>query len=154
MKSKSVAAGAATLTLGRTAARLSRALDVALAAVDLSQSQYRVLMFLADGDVAASTLAEKLAITRPSVTTVVDGLVVRGLVERSPDPQDRRKVDHAITDEGRRTLSDADEAVDEMLRKLSSVLAAEDRDAAFRGLEQWGAAMDTVRQRFREESQR
>ena len=30
-------------------------------------------------------LADKLAVSRPSVTGVVDGLVARGLVQRDPD---------------------------------------------------------------------
>jgi DNA-binding MarR family transcriptional regulator len=46
------------------------------------------------------------------VTTVADGLVARGLVERLNDTQDRRRVNHALTDAGRELLHHADEVID------------------------------------------
>src|SRR5262249_10526085 len=60
---------------GRIVARLARQIEVALAKVDLTLSQYRVLIHLCEGREAASGLADKLAVSRPSITGVVDGLV-------------------------------------------------------------------------------
>ncbi len=91
---------------GRTAARLARQVELALAEVDLSLPQYRILIHLDEGKVAASTLADKIAVSRPSVTAVVDGLVTRGLVERHHDPGDRRRVGHDLTAEGRQLLEE------------------------------------------------
>src|SRR5256885_1920127 len=107
---------------GRIAARLARHLDVALGEVDLSLSQYRMLMYLEEGAEMASALAAKLAITRPSVTQIVDGLVARGLVERRANDQDRRRVGHAITDQGRAVLARADETVGERLMAIADHL--------------------------------
>ena len=70
--------------LGRVVARLARQVELALATVDLTLPQYRVLILLGEGKEAASALADKLAVSRPSVTGVVDGLVARGLVQREP----------------------------------------------------------------------
>ena len=67
---------------GRVAARLARQVELGLASVDLTLSQYRILILLVEGKEAASSLADKLAVSRPSVTAVVDGLVQRGAVER------------------------------------------------------------------------
>jgi DNA-binding MarR family transcriptional regulator len=50
------------------------------------------------------------------VTTVVDGLVARGLVERVNDTEDRRRVNHALTSQGRKVLHHADEVVESGLR--------------------------------------
>ena len=97
-----------------------------LAQVELSLSQYRTLMFLDDGSAAASALADHLAVSRPSVTAVVDGLVGRGLVERKHDDEgDRRRVDHRLTEQGRRVLCQADDAVEARLREIAGHLSGE-----------------------------
>ncbi|MHB1444541.1 MAG: MarR family winged helix-turn-helix transcriptional regulator [Acidimicrobiales bacterium] len=131
---------------GRVAARLARQVDVGLAEVDLSLPQYRILMFLAEGAVAASALADNLAVSRPSVTAVVDGLVSRGLVERRHDEGDRRRVGHTLTPEGRRVLGQADAAVDTRLSEIANFLPSEeDATVAFEGLDCWRRALDTFR---------
>src|SRR5258708_4244378 len=88
----------------RILARLARHLEIALAVVDVTPAQYRVLVHLEEGPEGASSLASGVAVTRPSVTAVVDGLVARGLVERQLDPTDRRRVGHTLTRRGRATL--------------------------------------------------
>ena len=136
----------ALLLPGRVAARLARQVDVGLAQVDLSLPQYRILMFLAEGAVAASALADNLAVSRPSVTAVVDGLVSRGLVERRHDEGDRRRVGHTLTSEGRRVLEQADAAVDARLAEISRFLTDEqDAAMAFEGLARWRTALDAFR---------
>ena len=112
----------------RVLARLSRIVEHALAEDDdLTLSQYRLLAFLSQGDWAASALADRLDVSRPSVTGLVDGLVKRGLVERRPGVDDRRRVDHVLTDDGKRVLRAADERADAAIR---SVFADLDRDVA------------------------
>ncbi|HVA44270.1 MAG TPA: MarR family transcriptional regulator [Acidimicrobiales bacterium] len=136
----------ALLLPGRVAARLARQVDVGLAQVDLSLPQYRILMFLAEGAVAASALADNLAVSRPSVTAVVDGLVARGLVERRHDEGDRRRVGHTLTAEGRRVLDQADAAVDARLAEIARFLTNEqDAATAFEGLARWCSALDAFR---------
>jgi long-chain acyl-CoA synthetase len=119
--------------------------EVALVDVDLSLPQYRVLAFLAEGSAAASALAGKLAVSRPSVTALVDGLVARGLVERRADPSDRRRVDHVLTVAGRRVLDRGDRAVDERLRWVASHLTDDDAERAVAGLRLWAEALDLAR---------
>lgn len=128
------------------AARLARQVDVGLAEAELSLPQYRILMFLAEGSVAASALADSLAVSRPSVTAVVDGLVARGLVQRKHDECDRRRVGHALTEEGCRVLAQADAAVNARLCEIAGFLTEPGQDAAaFEGLERWQDALDAFR---------
>jgi long-chain acyl-CoA synthetase len=131
---------------GRVAARLARQVEVGLAKLDLSLPQYRILMFLDEGAVVASKLADHLAVSRPTVTAVVDGLVARQLVERHHDDGDRRRVGHTLTPEGRHLLETADRSVDVRLREIAAQLP-DDRDAekAFRGLDRWRRALDSYR---------
>jgi long-chain acyl-CoA synthetase len=125
---------------GPVIARLARQLELALDSVDLSLSQYRVLSFLAEGGEAASALADKLAVSRPSVTGVVDGLVARGLVQRAEDPADRRRVKHDLTPAGRALIAAADGEVE---RRLTDILAhrPERSTAALTGLAAWRDAL-------------
>ena len=110
-----------TVSPARVLARLSRLVDNAIGD-DLSLSQYRLLAFLSQGDRAASALAEWLNVSRPSITGLVDGLVKRGLVERRPAIDDRRRIDHVLTAAGATALHDADARADERLRELLATL--------------------------------
>lgn len=108
---------------GRTIARLARQVELAIAVVDLTVSQYRVLATLDGGCEAASKLAEKLAVSRPSVTGVVDGLVARGFVERSQGDGDRRRVQVDLTPAGRLALASADAAIEQRLDRIDELIA-------------------------------
>ena len=107
---------------GHTIARLARQIELAVSTVDLTLPQYRLLGILGDGCEASSKLAEKLAVSRPSVTGVVDGLVARGLVRRDHTPDDRRRIDVGLTDAGRLLLSAADEAVEQRMERINQLL--------------------------------
>jgi DNA-binding MarR family transcriptional regulator len=97
---------------------LARLAELALARVDLTLTQYRVLAHLDRGRSIQTNLAFKLAVTRQNVTRIVDVLVARGLVERSPDSVDRRRVHHGLTPAGRRTVAEADRAIDKDLHAV------------------------------------
>jgi long-chain acyl-CoA synthetase len=133
--------------VGRTVARLGRHVEVALSRVDLTAAQYRALVQLAQGAEAPSALATQLAVTKPSITGVVEGLLHRGLVDRTASIEDRRRISVDLTDEGRRVLALADQAV---AARLDEILAEiDDPQAALAGLERWRVAMDAYRQRRR-----
>lgn len=127
---------------GRTLTRLARQLEIALGAVGLSLPQYRILGILGEGSSGASAMAEKLTVSRPTVTAAVDGLVARGLVARSPDGQDRRRIHHTLTTEGELVLVQANQAVQDRLSEIAGYLPIEERTAAFEGFEQWRTALD------------
>jgi len=75
----------------------------ALARYDVTPGQARALrVAMQDDPVRLSVLAERLHIAPRSATEVVDALEARGLVERRPDPADRRAVGVRPTPEGRR----------------------------------------------------
>jgi DNA-binding MarR family transcriptional regulator len=74
-----------------------------LAPWDISPSHSRALsMLLRHGSMRLSDLSDHLRIAPRSATEVVDGLQQLGLVERHPDPHDRRATLVVLTDEGRR----------------------------------------------------
>jgi DNA-binding MarR family transcriptional regulator len=135
-------AGPASPIPARAAARLAKYVELALDHVDLSLPQYRVLMYLERGSAAASALASNLAVSAPSVTALVDGLVNRSLVERHGVAGDRRLVAHMLTDKGRQALADADAAVIGRLHDIAGHLPQTERKRALAGLDLWLKAMD------------
>lgn len=84
------------------------ALDAAAATLGINRTDLRCVEVLDRvGPVAAGALAETLALSPAAVTKIVDRLVAVGYVERSPDPQDRRRVvvrTTALERERRRTV--------------------------------------------------
>lgn len=133
--------------LSRVAARLSRPVERAVEKTGLTLPQYRLLGFLSRGPAAAARLAERLTVSRPTVTVVVDGLVAQGLVARSRADVDRRRVDHSLTGAGHEALAAADEAVGARLAELLEALPPPRRAAALEGLAAWREALDIDRER-------
>lgn len=133
-------------SVGWTAARLARQVEVALAALDLSPAQYRMLVQIARGTDASSSLAQKLAVSAPSVTAVVDGLVQRGAVERAHSVEDRRRIALALTRPGRALLASAEEALQARLGAIAGELEdGELAGNALAALTLWGEALDRAR---------
>jgi long-chain acyl-CoA synthetase len=136
------------LPLGRTIARLSRVLDNCLSEVGMSASQYRLLSFLSNEAAAsaASRLADKMSVTRPTITALVDGLVAKGWVQRQVADDDRRRVDHKVTADGRTALSEADDAITLRLAEALSHLDPPELGTAVAGLGAWATALDRNRE--------
>ena len=81
----------------------------ALRPMGLKARHYGVLTVLAgEGPHAQRNLSEKLAIDRTTMVGLVDELEGLGLVERRRDPKDRRRYDLALTDAGKRAMSEAE----------------------------------------------
>ncbi len=77
----------------------------ALAPWDLTPSYLRALRVLRrHGVMRLSELSERLRIAPRSTTEVVDALQSRGLVERRPDPADRRATLVEVTEHGASVL--------------------------------------------------
>jgi DNA-binding MarR family transcriptional regulator len=77
--------------------------------------------------VRLTDLAEALHIAPRSATEVADGLQERGLIERTPDPNDRRAVILRPTDEARRIRAEIDAARSADSAELFARLAPDDR---------------------------
>jgi long-chain acyl-CoA synthetase len=133
-------------TYGRVTAWLAKRVEFALAQVDLTLPQYRVLGILFEGSAAASGLADRLAVRPSSVTAIIDGLVARGLVDRKHEEDDRRRIALRLTDEGERIVAEADLTVDAYLESIATHLPDADEVMVLRSLELWGQALANFHQ--------
>ena len=76
-----------------------------LAPWDITPSHLRALRVLSrHGEMRLSELSDHLHIAARSTTEVVDALEARGLVERRPDPDDRRATLVQVTEHGTSVL--------------------------------------------------
>ncbi|WP_416961395.1 MarR family winged helix-turn-helix transcriptional regulator [Streptomyces sp. Agncl-13] len=98
----------------------------------LTGAQARLLSLLSLEPLPMRKLARKLKCEPSNVTGIVDRLETRGLVERRPDPADRRVKLAAATDEGRRVARSLRESL-RFAREPLAGLSDEER-LALRGL--------------------
>ena len=81
-------------------------------APDLRVPELRSLAFLRHYPGSNLTdLADYIGVSLPSMSKLVDALAYRGLIDRQPDPSDRRRVRLSLTAEGASVLAKAREAV-------------------------------------------
>lgn len=127
-----------------TARELRAAFDERLSVLDLNLSQASLLAYVADfGSSTQTELAEMVGLGRAATGTMIDQLEIRGLLERRPDPDDRRvwlvaatsagealveqfyELDRGLRDEFRRGISRADRhQLAELLDRLSINISA------------------------------
>ncbi|MEU8591604.1 MarR family transcriptional regulator [Streptomyces sp. NPDC048664] len=86
--------------------RYSREYETAAARHGLTPQQVKALITLEEADLPMRRLAERLQAEPSNLTGIVDRLQSRGLVERHPDPGDRRVKLLALTDVGHATARD------------------------------------------------
>jgi DNA-binding MarR family transcriptional regulator len=111
-------------------ARLARVLE--RACDDISLPQYRVLVYVSEGDERASRLADRLALAKPTITAAVDGLVERGYVVREAIEGNRRSIRLRVTPAGDAALDVAEAAMVDALGGAFECVT--DRGALLHGL--------------------
>lgn len=94
----------------------------------LTTTQRLALIELVDsGPLRLGALAERIGAADPTVSRAMDGLVDAGIVERQPDPHDRRAVLHLATAKGRAWVERRRGEVSAALDKALDGLTAADR---------------------------
>ena len=129
-------ADAPTLAIARLYRALERADDVTL-----SLQQYRVLALLSQEGARASQLAQRLAVTKPTITSLTDSLVERGLATRDTEDGDRRVVTVSITSKGRAAVTATGVALRSVLDDVVSRCA--DSAAVYAALDDLMHALDS-----------
>ncbi len=111
----------------RTADMLFDRIGRLLRPLGVSAAGGLVLGLLRDnGALAPSQIGERLIVTRATVTGVVDSLERRGLVERTPNPADRRSLLVEITPEGLTVVAQVRTLVHHNEKEWMSALSEEE----------------------------
>ena len=111
--------------------RIQDELETALEGSGLSLAKLNALRHLVEAEAPMSLgqLAEKIACVKSNVTQLVDRLENDGLVRRMPDPNDRRSVLAAVTDEGRTRYAAGSAALTRVETELVSQLPPQVRSS-------------------------
>jgi DNA-binding MarR family transcriptional regulator len=87
----------------------------------ISSNEMNALLLLWDGGPCTMTrLADRIALSRPALTSLVDRLELDGWVERASDPRDRRQVLVRLTDRFERELVEGSHAWRQRLQNHAS----------------------------------
>jgi len=90
-------------------------------------AQYRLLgRLMKEGTLSMSTLGNRLYISRPYMTNLVDGLIKDGYVRRDNDIVDRRVINISITESGLKHLKLAHSQYKNYVKDLLAGLNPED----------------------------
>ncbi|WP_203921461.1 MarR family winged helix-turn-helix transcriptional regulator [Rugosimonospora africana] len=105
-----------------------KAANVAVADLPGGPRGYQVLAAAASDALGTQlALANQLGVDRTVMTYLLDDLERAGLIERRPDPSDRRVRRVAVTDEGRKLLAELDQRLDEAEDHVLSIFDDADR---------------------------
>ncbi len=111
-------------------------------ALGISVPQFRVLTFLERRPGGSlSDAAERVGLSLPAMSRLVDGLVDRELLTREDSASDRRRVELRITESGRELVRTAREGAQARLAELLANLSPKERAQVV-------GAMETLRPRF------
>jgi DNA-binding MarR family transcriptional regulator len=108
------AAMSATTSIMRAQQIILAAVDEALRPFDLTFARYEALVLLAfsrQGSLPLGKMGDRLMLHPTSVTNIIDRLERQRLVSRMAHPTDRRTTLATITEDGRRCVDKATEAV-------------------------------------------
>ncbi|MFC8829345.1 MarR family winged helix-turn-helix transcriptional regulator [Streptomyces sp. NPDC057137] len=111
--------------IGTVVARYYEEYDHAAAEHSLTGAQARVLGLLSIQPMPMRRIAQKLKCEPSNVTGIVDRLESRGLVERRPDPSDRRVKLAAPTEKGRSTARQLRDGLNFAREPLADLSVAE-----------------------------
>ncbi|AUG77311.1 Putative MarR family transcriptional regulator [Kitasatospora sp. MMS16-BH015] len=127
--------------LTRAMKRIRRQTMYRLEPYGITPGQARALRMLAHNPgckgseaIRLSALAERLHIAPRSATTVVDALEEAGLVERTPDPADRRAVRVTLTEAGHAALERIGRVRHEVAQEYFGPIAGPEQEALLRAL--------------------
>lgn len=104
-------------------------LATSLRPLGLSPSAFHVLQTLAgsgDQELEPCELANRLLVSRPSVTGLIDTLEAKSLVSRRRHPADRRRVLVGLTEGARALLGEHAPEHDQCLRRVAGQLSADE----------------------------
>jgi len=127
-----------TINLVLVARRWRSLLDERLRLIGQSSARMEALGAIMNSPALSAqvNIAKRLKIEGPTMTRMLDTLEADGLVERLPDPSDRRTKQLRLTAEGERVLQEIFTIADELRDRLLDGLPAEKIDElnAFLGL--------------------
>ena len=104
--------------------------------MNLNRTQGRTLLILYDkGETTMTALHQAIGLEKGSLTTVIDQLIEKALVERKRDVKDRRKVNISLTATGREKVGTLRIEIASYIKNKLEGLPVKDRERFYRAVE-------------------
>ncbi|MFE5804567.1 MarR family winged helix-turn-helix transcriptional regulator [Streptomyces sp. NPDC056491] len=114
--------------LGQASTHAQRLVTEGLSGADARKWHYAALVALEEsGPASQAGLSARTGIHRSDLVAVINELAARELVERTPDPEDRRRNVITVTALGRRRLRTLEQILDAAQDELLAPLSAQER---------------------------
>ncbi|MEV7563464.1 MarR family transcriptional regulator [Streptomyces sp. NPDC089795] len=115
--------------LGQASTHAQRLVTEGLSGADARTWHYAALVALEEsGPASQATLSARTGIHRSDLVAVVNELAARELVERTPDPADRRRNVVTLTSPGRRHLRKLEQILTAAQEELLAPLSTQERE--------------------------
>jgi DNA-binding MarR family transcriptional regulator len=137
-------------TISRYQRTIRRAIELAEGPSRLTMPQLRCLQRIARGDSLTTHLARTMGVAVPTMTSMIDGLSERGLVERQPDPTDRRQVRILLTPAGNEVLARYQTIMHDRLHDLLQHLTVTQKKRLLAAMDDMAAMLDADKRRREE----
>jgi DNA-binding MarR family transcriptional regulator len=111
---------------------------------DLPRNGPFVLGGMANHGIPASDVVKHLGVSKQATSQLIDTLVVRGYLERSIDPDDRRRITIEVTDRGRAAAKAVRAGVEAVDAELAAALSPAQLEGFRAGLD----ALCAIRERL------
>jgi MarR family 2-MHQ and catechol resistance regulon transcriptional repressor len=99
-----------------------------MAKENITEQQMAVLNILMKGPVQMNQLCRELIVSSPNITTLVDRMEKKGLVNRTEDVKDRRKTEIQLTPNGKKLFDAAKDKYREYLQESLRTLTPQERE--------------------------
>jgi len=110
-----------------TSKRISRLLNIKLKPYDIRAEQWTVLKRLYEIDeINQKDLSERADKDQATVTKILDLLEKRGLVERKPNPNDRRSFLISITDKGKELAKELTPFIEDIFKTITENISEDE----------------------------
>jgi len=127
--------------------------ELSLNEAGLSFAQYKVLMHLFfaeqmsdNGELNPSEISNRQGVSRNTMSSLIRNLEDEGLVERRLDPNDRRRFNISLTENGRSLVTDYARQHLAKIGSCFSVLTENEQESLYRLLRKLGAHIKAVDQ--------
>lgn len=133
------------LAVGRTNLKVHRALNLLLGELDLSLAQHEILMTIRrHSGLTQRELSDQLLVVKSNATALLKKLEARGLVDRSPDPDDSRIKRLTLTRSGDALVEKSFAVQARVVEAMTSVLTDEELEMTGDVMRRGGDAVDRL----------
>ena len=134
------------MEVGRTNLKVHRVLNLLLGELDLSLAQHEILVALRNRPgQTQQELSNRLMLVKSNASALIRKLEDRGLVQRTPDPEDTRNKRVRLTRSGQALVRKSFAVQNRVIKAMADVMSDADLEHTHAVMRRVGAAVDALK---------